>query len=188
MRIGASPKRFALGRIVWRRTPMLTDIPRCLGHGLADHLLPSEKTETRHLRLDRSSTATRPVLSSRPATSNVVAGLWRTALQYANRGWTRHFSQVQGPQQQILIRSFRLFLVFRPMVRRAADMLLPGGRGSCRAKSKLGRSLALPQEDLAGRFQFAPPITGTPCRDSRHGVSSYTLADRVRFRHNSYHS
>ena len=47
-------------------------------------------------------------------------------------------------------------------LRRAADMLLPGGRGSCRAKAKLGRSLALPNEDLARRFQPAARLNG-PC-------------------------
>ncbi len=40
-------------------------------------------------------------------------------------------------------------------VRRAAVLFIPGGRGSCRAKAKLGRSLALPSVSLAGRFQSA---------------------------------
>ena len=34
-------------------------------------------------------------------------------------------------------------------------MLLPGGRGSCRANATLSRSLALPNEDSAGRFKSA---------------------------------
>ena len=33
---------------------------------------------------------------------------------------------------------------------RTANWFIPGGRGSCRSKAKLGRSLALPLESLAG--------------------------------------
>jgi hypothetical protein len=41
------------------------------------------------------------------------------------------------------------------IVRRAVEMLLPGGRGFCRAKAKLGWSLALPLETW--QIDFNPP-------------------------------
>jgi hypothetical protein len=40
-------------------------------------------------------------------------------------------------------------------LRRSAGLSLPGGRGSCRTKAKLGRSLALPSEPLKGSFHSA---------------------------------
>ncbi len=40
-------------------------------------------------------------------------------------------------------------------VRRAAVFIVPRGRGSCRTKAKLGRSLSLPLKSLAGIFQPA---------------------------------
>ncbi len=42
------------------------------------------------------------------------------------------------------------------IVRRAVELFLPGGRGSCRAKAKLGRSLALPLESW--QFDFNLPF------------------------------
>jgi len=40
-------------------------------------------------------------------------------------------------------------------IRRAATWFIPGGRGSCRTKTKLGRSLALPFKSQAGNFKSA---------------------------------
>ncbi len=49
-------------------------------------------------------------------------------------------------------------------VRRAAVSIVPGGRGSCRTKAKLGRSLSLPLKSQAGSFQPAARLSG---RESR---------------------
>ena len=46
-------------------------------------------------------------------------------------------------------------------VRRAAVSIVPGGRGSCRTKAKLGRSLSLPLKSQAGSFQPAARLTET---------------------------
>ncbi len=43
--------------------------------------------------------------------------------------------------------------------RRATVFIVPGGRGSCRTKAKLGRSLSLPSKSLAGMFQPAARLT-----------------------------
>ncbi len=56
-------------------------------------------------------------------------------------------------------------------------MLLPGGRGGrgpCRAKAKLGGSLALPNKDLAGIFQPTARLKATilcQYRQQKIGVS-----------------
>ena len=49
--------------------------------------------------------------------------------------------------------------LIRISLRRQAVLFVSGGRGSRRAKAKLGRSLALPLEDSAGRFQSVAHLT-----------------------------
>ncbi len=75
----------------------------------------------------------------------------------------------------------KAYSMFHP-IRQATEILLPRGRGSCRAKAKLGGSLALPYEHSAGRSKFADRLkrryySEKTNRGTIRGTSAFTLVE-----------